>query len=256
VQKFAATAFALLADQWLAAPPTAQAQHATAYDIEDGGRRYDTACATCHGPDGDLIAGIDFGRGVFRRPFTDDEMAAVIVSGIPNTPMPGTSMSQEQALRVVAYLRSMGSAPESVEAGSEQRGRGLFVGKGGCTECHRVDGVGSPMGPDLSRIGLVRRAAEIEASLLEPGAEVQPTNRSYEVVPRSGATVTGRLLNHDTFSVQLIDDDGRLRSFAKADVRRHGFKESPMPSVRDKLSADEIADVVAYLVSLQGITAQ
>ena len=249
-------ALALLAAQWLGLVPAAHAQHATAYDVEDGGRRYETACATCHGPDGDLIAGIDFGRGQYRRPLTDDEIARIIINGIPNTPMPPISMSQEQALRIVAYLRSMGSAPESVEAGSEQRGRGIFMGKGGCTECHRLDGVGSPMGPDLSSIGLVRRAAEIEASLLDPGAQVQPTNRSYEVVPRSGAAVTGRLLNHDTFSVQLIDADGRLRSFAKGDVRRHGFADSPMPSVRDKLTADEIADLVAYLVSLQGVTAQ
>lgn len=256
MRRFAATALALLAAQWLAAAPTAHAQHATANDLEDGGSRYETACATCHGPDGDLIAGIDFGRGQYRRPLTDEELAGIIINGIPNTPMPASGMSQEQALRVVAYLRSMGSAPESVEAGSEQRGRGIFMGKGGCTECHRLDGVGSPMGPDLSRIGLVRRAAEIEASLLDPVAEVQPTNRSYEVVTRDGTVVSGRLLNHDTFSVQLIDTDGRLRSFSKTDVRRHGFKESPMPSMRDKLTADEIADVVAFLVSLQGVTPQ
>ena len=160
--RFAATALALLAAQWLAAAPTAHAQHATAFDLEDGGRRYETSCASCHGPDGDLIAGIDFGRGQYRRPFTDDELARVIINGIPNTPMPASSMSQEQALRIVAYMRSMGSAPDRIESGSEQRGRGIFMGKGGCTECHRLDGVGSPMGPDLSRIGRVRRAAEIE----------------------------------------------------------------------------------------------
>lgn len=246
-----ARALALLAA--VAAAPPVAAQHATAFDIEDGGRRYQTACATCHGPDGDLIPGIDFGRGQYRRPLSDAEIARIIRNGIPNTPMPAVSMSEEQALRIVAYLRSMGSAPDSVEAGSEQRGRGLFVGKGGCTECHRLGGVGSPMGPDLSRIGRVRRAAEIERSLLEPAGEVQPANRSYEVVQRNGETVAGRLLNHDTFSVQIIDESGRLRSFAKSSVAAHGFKMTPMPSFRDTLSADEIADLVAYLVSQQGV---
>lgn len=257
VRRFAASALALLAllaAQWFAVATTAHAQHETAYDVEDGGRRYESACASCHGPDGDLIAGIDFGRGQYRRPLTDDEIARIIINGIPNTPMPPSGMSQEQALRIVAYMRSMGSAPDRIEAGSEQRGRGVFMGKGGCTECHRLDGVGSPMGPDLSRIGRVRRAAEIEASLLDPPAEIQPTNRSYEVVTRDGTTVTGRLLNHDTFTVQLIDTDGRLRSFWKTDVQRHGFKGSPMPSVRGKLTAGEIADLVAFLVSLQGVT--
>src|SRR5689334_16584082 len=58
---------------WLGA--RASAQHATAFDIEDGKRVFQTSCANCHGPDGNLIAGIDFGRGVFRRPFTNDELA-------------------------------------------------------------------------------------------------------------------------------------------------------------------------------------
>jgi mono/diheme cytochrome c family protein len=80
----------------------APAQHATAFDIEDGKRVYQASCATCHGPDGNLIAGIDFGRAVYRRTFSDDDLAAVIVAGIPNTPMPpNPAMSREQAMRDV-----------------------------------------------------------------------------------------------------------------------------------------------------------
>src|SRR5262245_60701468 len=85
----------------------ALAQHATAFDIEDGKRVFQTSCANCHGPDGNLIAGIDFGRGVLRRPYTNDELATTIINGIPNTPMPPNPlMSREQALRIVDYLRS------------------------------------------------------------------------------------------------------------------------------------------------------
>ena len=78
-----------------------------------------------------------------------------------------------------------------------------------------MNGVGWRLGPDLSGIGQVRRAAELEQSVLEPDAEVLPTNRFYRVVTRGGATVTGRLLNHDTFTVQLLDSTEQLRSFRK-----------------------------------------
>ena len=37
-----------------------------------------------------------------------------------------------------------------------------------------------------------------------------------------------------------------------ADLRGHGFAETPMPSARDKLSMQEIADVVSYLLTLRG----
>jgi putative heme-binding domain-containing protein len=231
----------------------AAAQHATAFDIEDGKRVYQQSCANCHGPDGNLIAGIDFGRRVFRRAYTDDELGRLIVSGIPSTPMPpNPAMSLDQAARVVDYLRSMGEGRETAGDGDATRGRRLFEGKGECRDCHAVRGEGSRVGPDLPSIGLVRRAGEIERSLLEPKAEVQPENRFYKVQPKSGRPVVGRLLNRDTFTVQLLDLDERLRSFQIAELREHGFDDTPMPSARGKLSTQEIADLVSYLSSLRG----
>jgi putative heme-binding domain-containing protein len=231
----------------------ALAQHATAFDVEDGRRVYQASCANCHGPDGNLIAGMDFGRGAYRRAYSDDELAALIVAGIPSTPMPpNPTMSHEQALRVVDYLRAMGAGRETTADGDPRRGRTLFEGKGECRDCHAVRGEGSRVGPDLTRIGLVRRAGELERSLLEPQAEVQPENRFYKVSPKNGTPVVGRLLNRDTFTVQLIDLDERLRSFQIAELREHGFDATPMPPARDKLSTQEIADVVSYLSSLRG----
>ena len=122
--------------------------------------------------------------------------------------------------------------------------------------CHRVGTTGSSLGPDLSRAGLDRRAAELMRALVEPNAEVQPNQRFYRATPRRGEPVTGRLLNHDTFTVQLYDEEGQLRSFDKADLRDFGFVESPMPSYRDTLSPQALADVVSYLVSLRGGSVQ
>jgi hypothetical protein len=81
---------------------------------------------------------------------------------------------------------------------------------------------------------------------------VEPTGRTYRVTLADGEDVNGRLLNHDSFTVQLIDTDDRLRSFVKDELREHGFAASPMPSYRDTLTAPEIADLVSYLTSLQG----
>jgi cytochrome c oxidase cbb3-type subunit III len=230
--------------------PALDAQHDTAADLLDGERAYGSTCANCHGPDGNTIAGIDLGRGQFRRPMTDDDLVRIIRNGIPNTPMPASNMTTEQASKIVAYLRSVAAKRTPVD-GDAGRGKALYDGKGACASCHRVDGIGSRVGPDLSRIGQLRRSSELERSLLEPGAEVQPSNRFYRVVLRDGTSVTGRLLTHDTFTVQMIDTKEQLRSFVKADVREHGFAESPMPSYRGTLSPQEIADVVSYLVSLK-----
>lgn len=233
---------------------SALAQHATAFDIEDGGQAFQNYCANCHGPDGDLIVGIDLGRGLFRRPLSDDDLSNIILKGIPDTPMPPTpGMGEEQALKIVAYLRSLADTQSGLIAGGDpERGKILFEGPGACMECHRVKGQGSRLGPDLSRIGLLRRAAELEQSLLDPAAEVQATNRFYSVTTMSGELITGRLMNHDTFTVQLLDSDEQLRSFLKSDLQVFGFSDPQMPVLPATFATQEVADLVEYLVSLRG----
>lgn len=240
-----------LAMTFAAAP--ASAQHETAFDIEDGSRAFRNSCQGCHGPDGNEIPGVDLGRGEFKTASSDADLVRIIRNGVPGTAMPPVNMPEEQARRIVAYLRSVaGSSRSASAAGDPVRGRAVFEQKGKCATCHRVEGTGGRLGPELSRIGQVRRAVELEQSLLEPDAEVLPANRSYRVVTRDGATVTGRLLNHDTFTVQLLDSSEQLRSFVKTDLRSQGFVPSPMPSAKGTLAPQEVTDVVAYLVSLKG----
>ena len=46
-----------------------------------------------------------------------------------------------------------------------------------------------------------------------------PANRPLRIVTKSGETIDGRRLNEDTYTVQLLDARGRLRSLAKSDIR-------------------------------------
>jgi putative heme-binding domain-containing protein len=244
----------LVAAFWTVAPARTplMAQHETASDLLDGERAFRSTCANCHGPDGNLIPGIDLMKGQFRRQYTDDDLVRIIRTGIPNTPMPATTMTTEQAQKIVGYLRaSVTKTPAATVAGDATRGKAVYDSKGGCASCHRINGTGSRVGPDLSRIGQGRRAAEIEAALLDPAADVQPQNRFYRVVQRDGTIVTGHLLSHDTFTVQMMDTKEQLRTFVKSDLKEFGFMDTPMPSYKEKLTAQERADVVAYLLSLK-----
>jgi putative heme-binding domain-containing protein len=230
------------------------APHDTAQDIDDGGRVFRNTCANCHGPDGDEIAGIDLGRGVFRRAKTDQDLVLIIRTGVPGTAMPASEMPVAQAEQIVAYLRSVAATKRSATAaGNIDRGRDVFHGKGACVTCHRVDGGGARLGPDLTGIGQLRRSVELETSIVDPSKEILSTNRTYRVVTKDGAAITGRLLNLDSFTVQLLDNKEQLRSFEKSNLRDYAFVDaSPMPSYKDKLNAQELADVVSYLVSLKG----
>ena len=240
------------------APPAAAQRFHVANEAEQGERVYEANCITCHGLEGDEVRGIDFGKGQFKRVTSDQDLVRIIKEGIPGTAMPPNKLPDVQLANLVTYLRSL-SATEPLTSlpGDAGRGQALVEGKGNCLSCHRIQAKGSRLGPDLTDVGQFRRRVEIEKALMEPGAEIRPENRSYKVVTRDGVTVVGRILNHDTLMVLLIDDKEQLRSFMKANLKSHGFVlESPMPSYKGKISNDELADVVRYLASLKGIKPQ
>jgi putative heme-binding domain-containing protein len=236
------------------------AQHTySAADIEDGGRLYRLYCTTCHGPDGNALRSADLSKSKFRRTSTpagtEDELIKIMEKGIPGTAMkPNESLNDFQAATIVAYLRSFAANPSLTSglSGDPARGKELFENKGACLSCHRVKNSGSRLGPNLTEIGTSRRMVELERALVDPKADAAPQNRFVRVVTKDGTTVTGRLLNIDTFSIQLLDPSENLRSFSRADLRESELlPKSSMPSYKDKLSPQELADVVSYLASLK-----
>jgi putative heme-binding domain-containing protein len=115
-----------------------------------------------------------------------------------------------------------------------------------------VNGKGPRVAPDLSDIGGARSPAQLYRSLTDPVTQMMPINRPVRILTRDGRTIRGRRVNEDTFTVQLIDEQERLLSLDKADIRELELsKTSPMPPAT-AFAQDELADVIAYLLSLKG----
>jgi len=224
-------------------------------DVETGSRLYRSNCFACHGPEGASIPGVDFRRRQFKRVSSDEDLLRVIATGVPGTAMPPTAVTDSQRLALVAYIRSLPEASAGAAgSGDAARGRALLEGKGNCLSCHRVNGKGSRVAPDLSEVGAIRTAAYLERSILAPNESILPEHRVVRAVTREGKVITGRRLNEDTHTLQLIDQDERLHSLVKSDLREYTLlTTSPMPSYQDKLSSQEVADLVAYLISLKGL---
>jgi putative heme-binding domain-containing protein len=249
-----ASALLLIAKTPATAQPSADHQYTTA-DIEAGSRLYANQCSLCHGANGDGVNGVDLRRGVFRRSVSDEDLAGVITNGISAAGMPGFKFQPTELTAILAFIRA-GFDPSgtAVKVGDPARGRLLFAGKGGCAGCHRVNGVGPRSAPDLTDVGAIRTPAALQRSLLDPTSAMLPINRPVRIVTKDGTTIRGRRLNEDTHTVQLIDDRERLLSLVKADLREFEVgRTSPMPSAAKTLSVEEVADVVAYLLTLKGL---
>ena len=223
-------------------------------DIAYGSSLYATHCVVCHGADGDAMPGINLRSGRFRHASSDRELANILRAGIPGTAMiPGT-YDDSELTALVAYLRNIDADVGGIALGDAQRGRVLFEGKGECASCHRVAGEGPRSAPDLSNIGAVRTAATLSRTLLDPNGSLLPINRPIRAVTADGTQINGRRLNEDTYSVQLIDDQERLISLEKSELREYTIlTTSQMPAYAELLTEEEIADVLAYLRTLKGM---
>src|SRR5262245_28449967 len=238
----------------------AQAQtqeHAGQYaagDIQYGATIYAAQCAQCHGVNGDQVGGVDLRTGKFRNATSDDDLRRIVLNGIPGTSMPGRKLANPEVTAIIAYVRNMREAgSKSIPVGDAERGKAVFEGAGNCLSCHRVSGRGSRIAPDLTEIGLTRSAGALQQALLSPSSVMFPINRPVRAVTKDGKAISGRRLNEDTFTVQLMDDKEQLVSLVKADLRAYTIlTESTMPSFDGKLTPSQLADVVAYLASLKG----
>lgn len=228
-------------------------QYSTA-DIQAGGRLYAAQCSLCHGANGDGVMGVNLARQQFHRVSSDDDIRNVVTTGVVATGMPSFKLQPAELDGLVAFIRSgfdLSGTPFKV--GIAARGRALYDGKGACASCHRVEGKGARTAPDLSDIGAIRQPAAIQRSLLEPSKAMLPINRTVRIVMRDGRTIRGRRLNEDTSTVQLIDQDEKLVSLSKSDIGEFVVgTASDMPSFAGRLTDEELADLLAYLLSLKG----
>jgi putative heme-binding domain-containing protein len=223
-------------------------------DIEFGAQLYSANCTRCHGDAGDEVDGVDLRAGQYSRADSDPALMRLIRTGIPGTAMIPNEFSSSELTGIVSYLRTMRDVDLSdVTLGDQARGRALFTGKGACASCHRVRGRGPRTAPDLTGIGAVRTAANLQQSLIDPTGSMLAVNRPVRAVLSDGTVLDGRRLNEDTYTIQLIDQDERLRSLEKAELRElAAVTESPMPPATDVLDEQEMADVLAYLLTLKG----
>ncbi|MEI7949887.1 MAG: c-type cytochrome [Gammaproteobacteria bacterium] len=228
-------------------------------DIENGRGIYQANCLGCHGNNGDSVEGVALGKGRFRRASTDEDLIALIRGGIPNTLMIARPQFSYGELRsLVAFLRTMQTSgaltaadKREVKIGDAKAGEQLFFGTAGCSKCHGVNGGGSRLSPDLGGIASQRTPVSLETSLLDSRRNVREGNRFLQVTTKAGVVIKGKLMNQDTHSIQLINEQEKLVSLLKKDLSSQTVLYTPMPIYLDVLAPTQVADVVAYLLTLK-----
>jgi putative heme-binding domain-containing protein len=242
--------------RWTALFCIAVSLHAqTGEDAARGKKLFEGHCGLCHGQTALGGRGPNLTLPNLKYGTSEEAMRRVIQDGIPGTEMPGAwQMTPNEVTQVVAYLRSLARTERVPLPGDAARGKQLFFGKAACHSCHIVGGQGTALGPELTLTGVRRNPAYLRQSLLQPEAAAPEGYLLVTAIAASGAKVTGARVNEDSFTIQIMDAQGKYHSFRKSalrEIERHPGK-SGMPSYDGKLSASDLDDLVAYMAGLRG----
>jgi putative heme-binding domain-containing protein len=225
------------------APPT---------DAAAGKQIFDSQCAWCHGTDGEGGTGPNL-RGKLSHATDLKTIADVIQNGIPGTEMPALGLTEAQLaangrLRAVAVTRNGPSRPRQRAARRRalSRARLCVVPRGTRT--------GGVLGPELTAIATRRGAPYLRDALVKPEATHPPRYVVVRAVPANGPEIRGNRVNEDVFWIQIRDTAGTVHSLDKSTLTRldRQLDATLMPSYATRLSAAELDDLVAYLVTLRG----
>jgi cytochrome c oxidase cbb3-type subunit 3 len=220
-----------------------------------GQRVFATTCAACHGLD---ARGGERAPDILARPevqrMTDADISRVVREGTRSKAMPafGASLDSAHIREVTLYLRSLlqGHSGGAQVPGDPASGKAIFFGKGGCADCHMVNGTGGFMGADLSSYAESRAAGEVRDAITDPAKNsAMRREKVAAVTTREGQQYTGIARNEDNFSLQLQTPDGAFHLLMKSDLDRIEYPpQSLMPGdYAQRLSATELNDLVSFL---------
>lgn len=134
-------------------------------------------------------------------------------------------------------------------------GRNLFFAAG-CASCHRYAGEGKGVGPDLTSLGNKFSADDVLEAILEPSKVVSDQFAGAVLVKKDGSSVFGHVSRRQeggsvVHEVVTATAEAAVVKVPDAEVLRvERAKMSPMPTgLVDRLGADELLDLLAYLLS-------
>ena len=232
--------------------------------VEDGKKLFEGLCVVCHGSQGGGGEAPSLNRFTLDRAPDDEALRALMKTGIQNRMPAMRHLSDDQLQRLGDYVRSLGRTPSAPPDGDPKHGSELYQ-RLACASCHIIGGQGSSVGPELTEIGSMRGAQYLRQAIIDPGAALPRGTLTVpgrdllqflpvRVITREGREVRGIRINEDSLTIQLRDTNGQFYSFRKLDLRQLEKEtgKSLMPGYRERMTAGELTDLVAYLWTLRG----
>ncbi|MCI0621188.1 MAG: c-type cytochrome [Acidobacteria bacterium] len=131
--------------------------------------------------------------------------------------------------------------------GDPARGKRVFQEV--CAKCHKLDGIGAEVGPDLGTVRN-RPARVLLSDILNPSKSIAQKYEAYVVEQAAGGMSEGVLGSQTPTSITLRQEEGQELVISRSNIRRmYVANLSAMPADLDKqINVQQMADLLKYIL--------
>jgi quinoprotein glucose dehydrogenase len=143
---------------------------------------------------------------------------------------------------------------ECLQGGDAEAGKRIFYEKAEttCLKCHKINGGGGEVGPDLTKIGGQQQRDYLLEAIVDPNRQIAKGYETVVLALTNGKTVSGVLKAEDDKEVKLMTAEAQLIVIPKKDIEERARGKSAMPEdVVKHLTKSEIRDLLEFLAGLK-----
>ncbi len=139
--------------------------------------------------------------------------------------------------------------PEVEKPGNAAKGKAAFTLN--CAVCHKFNGEGKEVGPELTGMG-AHGPAELLVSVLDPNREVDPSFIAWSLETKDGESIDGVIASENKSVITILNNSGEF-AVKTADIKnRRNTGRSQMPEGFEALGAEVLRDILAYVCGADG----
>lgn len=160
----------------------------------------------------------------------------------------------EQYETKLKQLDLMEQYQSTLVGGDVEKGKQIVMtgGAAQCLRCHRIQGDGSYVGPNLTNIAQNNDAQYLLQALIDPSGAIAPYFGTFTLTLNDNSKISGLFVSETEQNIELKLDNNQNKTFAKNNIKQIKRPTSGMPPMGYILSKTEIRDVLAYLKTLKG----
>jgi quinoprotein glucose dehydrogenase len=181
------------------------------------------------------------------------EIQLDLMEAAAKRPLPQVQKKLKELLAAAPGDDLLGGYRAAQAGGNAERGRKVFErGDLSCVRCHKINGEGGEVGPDLSKIGAQQKRDYLLESIVLPDKQIAKGFDPVVIVTESGKVHTGIVREENDELVRLITAEGNIVAIPKAEIEERVRGRSAMPEdLIKKLTRFELRDLVEFLANLK-----